>query len=108
LLSWWSIFEPKWHDHPNEGSPIGDECNLVLIFKGDHDLVIIKKFIQEQNRSHALPLRLTPFSVKGKGYGSFLVATLSFRKSMQILNMQFLFGITTVGYHQLASSTGVG
>ncbi len=42
LISWWNIFEPEWHDHPNKGSLIGDECNLVPIFKGDHDLMIIE------------------------------------------------------------------
>jgi hypothetical protein len=47
LTSWWSVLEAKWHDHPNESSIINDECNLVLVFKGDHDSVITEKSIQK-------------------------------------------------------------
>ncbi len=48
LISWWNILEPKWHDYLNESSPIGDECNLIPIFNGDHDPVIIGKSIKKR------------------------------------------------------------
>ncbi len=46
-------------------------------------------------------------SVKGNGYGSFLVATLSFLKSTQILSFPFFLSIITTGDSQVASSIGV-
>jgi hypothetical protein len=45
--------------------------------------------------------------VKGKKYGSFLIATLSFQKSTQILNFPFFLGTTTIGDSQVASSIGL-
>ncbi len=45
--------------------------------------------------------------VKGNMYGSFLVATLSFLKSTQIMSFPFFLGITTIGDSQVASSTSL-
>jgi hypothetical protein len=45
LVNWWSILEPKWHDYPNENFLINDESNLIVIFWGNHDLVVIGKSI---------------------------------------------------------------
>jgi hypothetical protein len=46
-------------------------------------------------------------SIKGNGYGSFLVVTLSFLKSTQILSFLFFLGTTTIGDSQVASSTSL-
>ncbi len=43
--------------------------------------------------------------VKGNGYGYFFVITFSFLKSIQILNLPFFVGITTMGDNHVASST---
>jgi hypothetical protein len=43
--------------------------------------------------------------IKGNGYGSFIVATFGFLKSIQIFNLPFLLGITTMGDNYVASST---
>jgi hypothetical protein len=46
-------------------------------------------------------------SVKGNGYGSFLIATLSFLKLTQILSFPFFLSTTTIGDSQVASSIGL-
>jgi hypothetical protein len=46
-------------------------------------------------------------SIKGNGYGSFFVATLSFLQSTQILYFLFFLGIITTGDSQVASSTSL-
>ncbi len=46
-------------------------------------------------------------SIKGNGYGSFLVAALSFLKSTQILSFPFFLSTTTIGDNQVASSTSL-
>jgi hypothetical protein len=64
LVSWtfqdspWKLYSPpidKLVEHswaqmawpPKESPPINDECSLVLVFKGDHDVVVITKSIQK-------------------------------------------------------------
>jgi hypothetical protein len=90
LISWWNILEAKWHDYPNKNFPIDDEYSLVPIFWNVHDLVITKKSIQKQIEFNRATLSNT-FSIKGKGYGSFLVGALSHQKSTQIHNFPFFF-----------------
>jgi hypothetical protein len=46
-------------------------------------------------------------SIKGNGYGSFLVVALSFLMSTQILNFPFFPGTTIIGDSQVASSIGL-
>jgi hypothetical protein len=67
----------KWHDYPNKNSLINDENNLVPIFWGDHDLVITEISIQKRINL-MLPTSANTFLINGKGYGSFLVATLNY------------------------------
>jgi hypothetical protein len=45
--------------------------------------------------------------IKGNGYGSFLVASLSFLKSTQIYNFPFVLGTTTISDNQVAFSIGL-
>jgi len=92
LISWWNILEAKWHDYPNKNSPIDDEYNLVPTFQNVHDLVITKKSIQKQIEFSPTALSNTS-SIKGKGYGSFLVVALNHKKSTQIHNLPFFFHV---------------
>jgi len=43
-------------------------------------------------------------AIKGNVYGSFFVATFSFLKSIQILNLPFFLGTTTMGDNHVAFS----
>jgi hypothetical protein len=43
--------------------------------------------------------------VKGKGYGSFFVATFNLQMSTHIQGLPFFFNTTTIGDNQVASST---
>jgi len=42
--------------------------------------------------------------VKGNGYGSLFVATFNFLKFIQIINLPFFLGTTTMGDNHVASS----
>jgi hypothetical protein len=53
-----------------------------------HDLVVTKKSIQKKYTLWYATMSKTS-SMKGKGYGSFSVTTLSFQKYTQILNFPF-------------------
>jgi hypothetical protein len=46
-------------------------------------------------------------SIKGNGYGSFLVAALSFLKSTQIFNFLFFLGTIIIDDSQVAFSIGL-
>jgi hypothetical protein len=46
-------------------------------------------------------------SIKGNGYGSFLIVTLNFLKFTQIHNLPFFWGITTIGNNQVTASIGL-
>jgi hypothetical protein len=43
-------------------------------------------------------------AIKGNVYGSFFVAAFSFLKSIQILNLPFFLGTTTMGDNHVAFS----
>ncbi len=45
LVGGWSILQPKGHDYLNKCSQISNEGSIVLVFQGDHDIMITEKAI---------------------------------------------------------------